>query len=159
MVKVEQKWPSLDLAYSFVKSSYDSLQNRLDAVNARIEFLLTLSVSINIAIPIFMKALFDDIYFGSYWLVAVTVVFVFTVIIGLIGRMLSGMILVSPQKLYDQWCGWSEWKFKKHAVYWAGKHFQHNASLIRKKANLGIVVTVLLAVEVGLIFLWIAGQL
>lgn len=152
----ESKYPSVDLAYEFVKPSYDWLQNRLDAVNGRIEFLLTFSSSITIAAPVFVKALFRDISFGSCWFVGAIVVFVLIALVGLMGRISSGLKLISPQKLYNKWLGWSEWEFKKNAIYWAGKHFQHNALLINKKANFGIAMTILLAIEVVFIVLWIA---
>lgn len=155
--KAEEKWPSVHLAYDFVKPSYDWLQNRLDAVNARIEFLLTLSFSITTVAPIFAKAVFSDIDFGAFWFVAAMAVFVLTAIIGLIGRIFSGFKVVSPKKLYGKWLGWSEWKFKKNAIYWAGEHFQYNASLINKKANFGIAMTVLLAMEVVFIVFWVAS--
>ena len=155
---VENSWPSVGLAYDFVKPSYEWLQNRLDAVNSRIEFILTLSSSLTIAAPVFVKALFTDIYFGSCWFVAAIVVFIFTALIGLIGRTFSGLKLISPQKLYDGWLGWSEWEFKKNAIYWAGKHFQFNASLVNKKANFGIAMTTLLVIEVILIVLWVASS-
>jgi hypothetical protein len=155
---VEDSWPSVGLAYDFVKPSYEWLQNRLDAVNSRIEFLLTLSSSITVATPVFAKALLTDIYFGSCWFVAAIVVFVSIALIGLIGRMFSGLKLISPQKLYDGWLSWSEWEFKKNAIYWAGKHFQLNASLVNKKANFGVVMTALLVIEVVLIVLWVASS-
>lgn len=102
MNNTEDKWPSVNLAYDFVKPSYDWLQNRLDAVNRRIEFLLTFSASITIAIPIFMKALFVDIHFDSFWFVFAIVIFIITAIVGIVGRIFGGLILVSPQKLYDK---------------------------------------------------------
>lgn len=153
----ESKYPSVSLAYEFVKPSYDWLQNRLDAVNGRIEFLLTFSSSITIATPVFVKALFRDISFGSCWFVSAIVVFGLITLVGFMGRTSSGLKLISPQKLYNKnWLGWSEWEFKKNAIYWAGKHFQHNALLINKKANFGIAMTILLAMEVVLIILWVA---
>jgi hypothetical protein len=155
--KPEDKWPSVHLAYEFVKPSYDWLQKRLDAVNARIEFLLTFSSSVTIAAPIFVKALYADVNFWSSWFIATLCIFVVIALVGLIGRMSGGLKLVSPQKLYDQWLNWSEWEFKKNAIYWAGKHFEYNASLVRRKANFAIGMSVLLVLEVVFIVTWVAG--
>ncbi len=151
---LETQYPSMNLAYEFVKPSYDWLQNRLNAVNTRIEFLLTLSFSITVAIPIFMSALIDDIDFGAWWFVAIIVVFIIIALIGLVERMFGGIKLVSPQKLYDEWLELSAWEFKRSSIYWAGKNFQDNASLINRKANCGIAMTVLLVIEIIFILLW-----
>jgi len=80
----EDKWPSVNLAYELVKSSYDRIQDSFDAVNNRIEFLLTFSSSVTLAAPIFVKALFNDIDFESSWFIAAIGIFVFTAIVGII---------------------------------------------------------------------------
>jgi len=150
------QYPSVELAYEFVKPSYDWLQNRLDAVNSRIEFLLTFVSSVTVAAPIFVRALFSDIGFGSLWFKAAVVVFVLSAIVGIIGRIYSGLKLISPQKLYDEWLSWSEWEFKKNVLYWAGQHFKYNASLVNRKANFAIVMSLLLVAEIVFIVLWVA---
>jgi hypothetical protein len=153
--EAEDKWPSVNLAYEFVKPSYDWLQNRLDAVNDRIEFLLTFSSSVTIAVPVFVKALFDDVHFGSFWFMAAIGIFVLIAIIGTLGRISSGLKLISPQKLYAEWLSWSEWEFKKNAIYWAGEHFKYNASLVNKKANFALLMSAFLVIEIVFIVIWV----
>ena len=153
----EIKWPSVNLAYEFVKPSYDWLQNRLDAVNKRIEYLLTFASSITVATPIFAKALNPDINFALWPFIVSMFLFILIAIIGFVGRIISGIKLVAPGKLYEKWLNWTEWEFKKNAIYWAGKHFKHNASLINKKSNFAICMGILLVLEVVFIVIWLVG--
>ncbi len=106
--KAEDKWPSVQWAYEFVKPSYEWLQNRFDAVNTRIEFLLTFSSSITLAIPIVVKVLFPDVNFGSLWFMSAMGIFLLTAIVGILGRIYGGLKLVSLQKLYNEWLNYSE---------------------------------------------------
>ena len=69
--------------------------------------------------------------------------------------MIGGMRLLSPQELYKQWLGWSEWEFKKNAVYWAGEHFKANASLVNEKGNHALAMNALLFLEVACILVWV----
>jgi hypothetical protein len=153
--EMEAQYPSVELAYGFVKPSYDWLQNRLDAVNSRIEFLLTFVASITVAAPVFVRAVFNDIHFGALFYAAIGV-FSLSAIIGIAGRMCSGLKLISPEKVYNKWIMWSEWEFKKNALYWAGQDFNHNASLVNRKANFAIAMSLLLIAEVILLALWVA---
>jgi hypothetical protein len=153
--EIEAQYPSVELAYGLVKASYDWLLNRLDAVNSRIEFLLTFVASITVAAPVFVKVVFNDITFGALFYAAIGV-FSFSAIVGIAGRMYSGLKLISPEKVYNKWLMWSEWEFKKNALYWAGQDFNHNASLVNRKANFAIAMSLLLIVGVLLLVLWVA---
>jgi len=153
--QAENQWPSVGLAYDFVKPSYDWLQNRLDAVNTRIEFLLTFASSVTVAVPVFVKVLFSDIGFGSLWFIAAIVAFILCAIVGIMGRNYSDLMLISPQKLYEKWLSRSEWEFKKDAIYFAGQHFQHNTSLVKKKDKFAILMSVLTVAEIIFIVLWV----
>ena len=156
--QAENQWPSVGLAYDFAKSSYDWVQNRFDAANGRIEFLLTFASTVTVAAPVFIKALYTDIGFGSSWFKAAIIVFVLSAIVGIAGRMYGGLKLVSPQTLYDKWLSRSEWEFKKDTIYFAGQHFEYNASQVNKKANLAILMSVLLVAEIVFIVLWVASK-
>jgi hypothetical protein len=155
--KAEDKWPSVHWAYEFVKPSYEWLQNRFDAVNARVEFLLTFSSSITLAIPIVVKVLFPDVIFWSLWFMSAMGMFLLTALVGILGRICGGLKLVSPQKLYNEWLNYSEWEFKKNAIYFAGEHFIYNSSQINRKVNFTIIMSILLVLEVAFIIIWITG--
>ena len=155
--RIEDDWPSVQWAYEFVKPSYDWLQNRFDAVNRRIEFLLTFSSSITLATPVFIKALFTDVNFGSLWFKFAIGIFILTAAVGVWGRIYGGLKLVSLQKLYNEWLDYSEWEFKKNAIYFAGEHFEYNRIQINRKANFSIIMSILLILEVVFIVIWIAG--
>jgi hypothetical protein len=151
----EDKWPSVDLAYDIALLSYDWLQQRLDAVTKKTQFLLTIASSITLATPVFAKALLPNISFSSLWFETAIGFFVLTVVVGLIGWMWGGLELISPQKLYEGSLSKSVWEFKKDVVYWAGEHFENNASLVNRRANLAIAVSVFLVLEIVLLVAWI----
>lgn len=154
--KLEDKFPSVNLAYEFVKPSYDWLQNRFDAVNSRIEFLLTFTSSITLATPIFVGTLFPTVDFVSLWFMLAMGVFILTSIAGIWGRMYGGMKLVNVKKLYDEWLEDSEWEFKRDSIYFAGKHFDYNHKQVNTKANFGLTMTILFVIEIIFLLVWIA---
>jgi hypothetical protein len=151
----EDKWPSVDLAYDIALLSYNWLQQRLDAVTKKTQFLLTTASSITLATPVFAKALLPDITFSSLWFETAICVFVLTIVVGLVGWMRGGLELLSPQKLYKESLGKSVWEFKKDIVFWAGEHFENNASLVNRRANLSIAMSVFLVLEIVLFVAWI----
>jgi hypothetical protein len=154
--KAEGQWPSVDTAFDIVKPSYDWLLSRFDAVNGRIQPLLTFSATLTVATPVFVKTLFPDVDFASPLFIAAIVAFVLTAIVGTLGNMITGVQIMNPQKLYDRWLSWPTWEFKKNAIYWAGRDFNANASKVNKKGNCLLVVNGLLVLEVLLVVCWVA---
>lgn len=94
---------------------------------------------------------------GSIWLLLAITSFVINAVIGVIGRMLTGFTMISPEKLYYGWLGYPKWEFKKNAVYWAGQHFKANTILINKKGRIAEGMTILLLLEILFIALWVRG--
>lgn len=112
-----ERWPSVDLAYGFVLPSYQWAQQRLDAVDSRIQTLQAFAASITVAAPVFAAAIVTDIQFGSIWFVLALCAFGITVVAGAIARAWGTVQIISPQRLYQAWLHLSEWEFKKNAVY------------------------------------------
>ena len=71
----ESKWPSADLAHQYVIPSYDLVLKRLDSVDGRIQTLITLSATMVIAAPVFLKSVFQESDFTSNWLYAAIAAF------------------------------------------------------------------------------------
>ena len=68
------KYPSVDLAYEFVKPSYDWMLNRFQAIDSKIQGLLTFATAITAAIPVFAKAI--HVNFSSAWFYAAIITYV-----------------------------------------------------------------------------------
>ena len=152
----ESQYPSVDLAYEFVKPSYDWMVTRLEAINSKIQGLLTFAATITVALLIITKAIFSDIAFSSPWFCVATAAFAFLVVTGIVGLRTGSIMLLSSKELYDKYLHYSHWKFKQMVIYWAGEHFNDNKKLIDKKAYFRDIMTISLLVEILFICLWIA---
>ena len=72
---------------------------------------------------------------------------------------LGDLILLDPSKLYDQSLYLTEWEFKKDVVYFAGQHFANNQALANRKATLSRIMSLMFAVEVVALLIWLARNL
>lgn len=152
----QSQWPSVGLAYDFVQPSYDWLLNRVNAAEGRIQTGLTFAASITLLVPVIAKTVFVDLDFGSLWLILAMITFIATVMLGAVSRFVGELTLVSPKKLYDEWLHYSEWEFKKNAIYFAGQHFEANRKLVRTKGTFVEIMTFLLLLEVLWFVIWVA---
>ena len=154
-MSLESQYPSTDLAYDFVKPSYDWMVTRFEAINSKIQGLLAFAVTITAALLIITKAIFSDIAFSSPWFYVAMTAFVFLVVTGIVGLRIGSIMLLSPKILYDKYLHYPHWKFKQRVIYWAGEHFNKNKNIIDKKACFRDTMTIFLLVEILCICLWI----
>jgi len=153
--KDESQYPSVELAYEFVKSSYDWMLSRIEAINSKIQGLLTFATTVAVAMPIFAKALVGDIDFSSGWFYGATISYVLLAIMGIFGMRMGKVRLVHPMKLYEKWLHKSLWEFKKDTIYVAGQDFEDNKKLIDRKSLLRDIMTLFLLLEILCIIVWI----
>jgi hypothetical protein len=154
----EATWPGVHPAYDFVGSSYASILQRLDAANSHLETLQTFAASITLAAPILAASVVKDVDFRSPWFLSALSIFIVVIVIGAVARVWGTVQLITPQLLYDHWLRYTEWEFKKNAIYWAGQHFKANSALVSKKAWAAFGMTVLLLLEMGLLLAWVVTQ-
>ena len=154
----EATWPAVHVAYDFVGSSYASIMQRLDAANSHLETLQTFAASITLAAPILAASVVKDVDFRSPGFVSALSIFTAVIVIGAVARVRGTVELITPQVLYDHWLHYSEWEFKKNAVYWAGRHFDASRSVVNNKARAAFGMTVLLLLEMGLLLAWVVTQ-
>jgi len=154
----EATWPGVHLAYDFVGPSYASILQRLDAVNSHLETLQTFAASITLAATILAASVVKDVDFRSPWFLSALSIFAVVIVIGAVARALGTVQLITPQLLYDQWLDYTEWEFKKNAVYWAAQHFKANRALVNNKGWAAFGMTVLLLLEMGLLLAWVVTQ-
>ena len=108
---LEAKWPAVDLAYEFVRPSYDWVQRRLEAVDNRVQMLMAFAASITLAIPVLAVSAIEEPDFKSVWVFLALANFAVAVVVGAVARLWGGLILVSPKELYQKWLHYSEWEF------------------------------------------------
>ena len=95
-----------------------------------------------------------DVDFRSIWLILAFCMFLLIVVLGVLARTLGTMILIDPKQHYEKWLHYSEWEFKKNAIYWAGEHFRVNKILINRRGLVLNAMSLLLFIEVILLSVW-----
>lgn len=152
---ISSQYPSLELAYEFVKSSYDLMVIRFDSANSRIQNLLTWAIGITVAIPLFNKVVNDTGTFKSVWFILALLAFLAVVIIGVVGQRMGSVKLIDPKILYEKHLHYPEWEFKKNLIYWAGENFNSNNKAIEVKSRYLDIITILFGLEIVFSFIWI----
>jgi hypothetical protein len=152
---LEEQYPSVDLAYEFVKSSYDWMLNRIEAMNNKIQGLLTLATTITAAMPILAKAMFTNVSFQSVWFAVAMVIYILLVIVGIIGVSTGTVRLIHPMNLYEKWLSDSPFDFKKDTIYFSGQDFEDNKKALEVKSLLRTIMNILLLGELLMLIYWI----
>ena len=80
--------------------------------------------------------------------------FVAMMFLGVLARVWGGVAVVSPADLYARWLHYSEWEFKKNAVYWAGKHFEKNWTVVNLKGWAATGMSALFLAETVFLLMW-----
>lgn len=150
-----EKWPGTDLAYELAKSSYSIVADRLDSVNRRIQSLVSLSVTITLAVPTIARAVYADVPFESGWFWGGCLAFLATLCLGAYGRVGGTLDIFDPMVFHQKWLSLEPPEFKRHFTYYAGEAFNENRSLVNRKGNIALTMTILLTIEVGLFLGWL----
>jgi hypothetical protein len=132
------------------------MASRFEAADTRLTAFLTLAATLTLGTPLFAKTIRTDISFQSWWFRVGLACFVISTVIGIVGRVRGGLMLVDPGAIFQKHLHASQWEFRKNLLYLAGQDFNHNAEAIRRKGNLAVAVTALLATEVFVFVVWIA---
>lgn len=154
----ETTWPSVDIAYDLVERSYKVMLERLQSVDSRIQGLQTVVVTLTLATPVFSAGIVRDISLLSPWFFAAIIAFLAAMICGVVGRASGYVTLVNPKVIYEKWLHFAEWEFKKNAIYWAGEHYEANASLVNRKGRFLTAMSLLFVAEILLFLGWIVAQ-
>ena len=154
---LESLYPSVGLAYEFVKSSYGWMLNRIEAINSKIQGLLTLATAITAAMPILAKAMFDNVDFQSVWFYGTIATYILLVVIGTFGLSMGRVRLVHPKRLYEKCLSDSTWEFMKNTIYFGGQDFEDNKKIIEVKSCLRNIMNILLLGELLMVIFWITS--
>ena len=146
---------AVNAAYALVVPSYDWTLRSLEAVEGRIQQLLTYITTITVGIPIAVIAIagggksLDALSWSSY---ASFACFVLAMLVGLSSRRGSHDFL-SVTKLQED-LELRDCEFKKIAFQNAGKAFDGNRKMIARKSCVAEFIPVLLIVEIGFWLWW-----
>ena len=150
-------YPSVDLAYGLVPSSYQLLVSRFEAADNRITALLSVVMAVTMGVPLFAKSVVvaQTPTFDSPWFIAGLLAAVSAVTFGMIGRTAGSIPLVNPRIVYEEYLHKDHWTFKKDTIFRAGQHFEKNARAIALKGTYATVVMLAFLVEIGAFWAWL----
>jgi len=157
--KEEKKFPSVINSFEIALKSYDWAVQRSDAVDDGIDKLMawTLSVTVGVVSITSTKINGVQLRFDSYWFYAAMILLAIIVLLGIWTkvRKKNSLILINPEIVYKKWTKENEWGFKKYALYWAGKHFIINQTMINKKGYVAGTMWFIFLIEILCLAMWI----
>lgn len=155
-----EEFPGLDLAYDRAMTSHQEIAARYDAANQRIDGLLTLTSTVTLAAPIVVAATGTGAALRSPILLVAAGLFAVVLLLGVAGRGLAGTVrFVDPFDLYESWLRLDQADFKLASIYWAGEHVDHGMRVVWRKSLAAHVMTMLFAIEVLTLLVWIGTEL
>lgn len=155
-IEKQEDFPSVELAYPFAVASYELAQKRFDGIDTKIQSILSFAATLTLAAPVVASS--RAITFHSPWFYAAFGAFLGAVVIGMYGRLKGKLLVIHPQNLWDEWLPLKEWEFKKSLIYYAGKHYGINQSLINHKGNLANLTAILFFAEVAFLVGWVVDR-
>jgi len=149
----ERKFPSVELAYPIAVTAYEVALKRLDTMDGRLQTIVAFAVSVYGGFVSFASG--SRISFASCWFLVATLLCIFAVGLGIYGRLSGNVRMLKPSHLYAEWLSDNKWEFQKDMIYHAGKAFDENMSLVASKWRTSVYVTVLFAIEVAGLTVWV----
>lgn len=152
-------YPSLHLAFEVSLLTYDWAISRLQDVERRIDNLIRLGLTGTVAMPIIAQVVVNQpkslIEFATWPGVVAAVLFVAALSLGVFARQYGHITLINPERLYAKQISKETWDFKRHIIYFAGKHHRTNAVLIQTKSTCADMIAVLFGIELVFGIYWV----
>ena len=151
------EYPSLDLAYDYVRPSYDLLSRRLDAVENRGRAVLTFASTLTFAMPLLAANLLGSgsRHLDSPWFLAAIAAFAGIIICGVMLSSGVDFLLPSPRALFEEQLDIEPDQFKVNQLSYAADDFVTNTRLITRLARTTSLAAILLLIEAAAFGMWI----
>ncbi len=151
------EYPSLDLAYEYVRPSYDLLSRRLDAVESRGRAVLTFAGTLTFALPVFAANILGagTRHLNSPWFVAGIAAFAGIVVCGVVLSTSVNFLLPSPKKLFEQHMDVEAEQFKINQLFYAAEDWVANTRLIARLSLTTALSAVLMLLEAAAFGMWL----
>jgi hypothetical protein len=151
--KLIEEYPSVSIAYDLSLKSSESLLKRLEAVEGRLQWILTAGVTITAGYSVALKGQQVNLHSKLFYCAAAC--FILAIAIGSIARGFGKFEILNPAKLFNDYLHEDEWEFKKDMIYWQGNMFNKNLRLVNLKAHLANIVATLFFLQVALLSVWV----
>ena len=152
--ELKADFPGVEFAFDFVKDSYASLVGRYQAVEGRLQSILTMMTAFTMGTVGFLRTLDPKPSFGILFWIAIGA-FLLAILVGA-GSLIAGSLeLLSPRQMYPAWANAEEWEFKINLLIHASDDFRLNLEAINRKAHAAEAAVVLFAAEAALLVAWL----
>jgi hypothetical protein len=152
--ELKKNFPSLDLAYEIAIDSYELLIKRIDALDSRLQNMLTFSITLLVAVPTVAKL--REINFNSCCFVLGISYLIFSIVVAFYARLMGNIKVLKVKKIYENNLHLNESQFKHDIICWAQFDQEANIGLLKKMWELSVVSIILFALGLGLLALWVA---
>jgi hypothetical protein len=149
----EEQFPSVELAYPIAVASYDVALKRLDTMDGRLQTIVAFAVSVFGGFVSFASS--SKVAFSSCWFVIATILCAAAAGYGIYGRLSGDVRILKPSNLCKDWLSDDKWTFQKDLIYGAAKAFDENMTLVTRKWQISVCVTILLVCEVAALTVWV----
>jgi len=144
--------PSVEEVYPLAIAAYDTATKRFDALDGKLNTLVTFAVSVSLVVPVVAHN--SSLSFNSIWFALAALAFVAGITVATVARLHGALNLLDPKVIYDSYLDCEPWEFKRCAIYWSGENFRHNQNLINRNGALAAVAAILFALEAVLVGAW-----
>ncbi len=151
--ELENRYPGVEFAYPIAVNSYEVSAKRLDAMDGRLQTILTLVATVSALIPTIANN--RGVTFNSGWFFAAAFIFLIIIGLGTYGRLCGDMKVLKPSSLFESWLHLEKWEFEKEMIRFAAEDFDENISLSEFRWKITAAITALFALEVALAAVWV----
>ena len=151
---MKDQYPAVELAYPLAQNAFETIFKRVDALENRIQSVMTVAVTITLAVPVATSG--KGLSYREPLFVTGMVLFIIAISVGMTARLRGEFRVVDPTILYQESLHKSEWEFKKDLIYWLGVNLNHNNALLLQRASLLNWMSFLLAAEAVALAAWAA---
>lgn len=148
-------YPSIDLACPIAVSSYESMMKRFDALDTKIQNLMSFAITTFLIIPTIGNS--KQLPFNSVLFILSALLLSASVGISIIARKSGKVVLLNPQELYDGWLDFDQIEFKKNIIFDAGKSFKQMEDCIERKWQLNLLSLLFYSAAVVAAAFWAAA--
>ena len=151
-----KQYPSLPLAYDIAISSYDGAQRAMDAIDGRLQTMITFIATSTTGVVAIASA--RSMTFHSTWFFVAIVLAGISLLLGLIARYFGRLKVLDPKNLYEQnWLADSTAVFQKDLIFYAGEAFEHNTEIIHKKWLSSMIMGFIFVLEAICLVSWLTA--
>jgi len=146
----EELWPAVAAAFEFVGPSYEQTLRRIEARENGIRAMMTIATAITFpALTLLTGPNASKKDFGSPWFIFGISDLALLMLVGVLSSIFETIQVVDPLRLYNEMLTFTEWEFKKNALYLSGLDFAANVKTLNRLGIVSSALAVLLFIEVG----------